>query len=498
MYVVLGSVASANIDFEYTSMYRTRPSFSYSSYPGRTKAISSRTSAGPLSVSTHRIGEPFFRPSAMKRFTRTSFPTYAGPYTEALIPNGMPPNMRSSRRGMPVFTFCCFTSIWRSCSRASMSSEIRPCSRIRSSSIFWVRYFSFVRTSSSFWLIWPFSSSRRAFISSSSVEAPMAFASSTLRRSAWITFSPQEFLLLVRERLLDLPDLVVLRCEVLLEPLELLLLHEGRALPLEDVLLLAGERAPDLRLRLALERLGFDAELVVDLVLGDIALEADDPLLELLFLCEVVLLHLPELFLEPALQLLVRSATFLGTHLREAFFLRSEEGLVFGDVRLPLFEVPLVRLHLREPGFDLFFQRIVHRPQLGELGLERIPGLLPLIQPLLHLGRGAAFHLLRLHVLDDRDGALLDVLDLLLQFLPLRDLRLHLFRQGRGLLDVLDRIELPLAEVHELPVQGGAHRREFGSHAVYLEGLLAQLPDLVIGCPVARGAGRASAARGRR
>src|SRR5439155_18232713 len=52
MLVVFGSVASAPIDFEYASIYRTRASFSYSSYPGRTNDMSSRTSAGPFSVRT--------------------------------------------------------------------------------------------------------------------------------------------------------------------------------------------------------------------------------------------------------------------------------------------------------------------------------------------------------------------------------------------------------------------------------------------------------------
>src|SRR6266704_1612217 len=37
----------------------------------------------------------------------------------------MPPNSRSSSRGTPVLTFCCLTSIWRSCSRASEDIEAR-------------------------------------------------------------------------------------------------------------------------------------------------------------------------------------------------------------------------------------------------------------------------------------------------------------------------------------------------------------------------------------
>src|SRR5437870_10865875 len=67
MYVVFGSDASAPIDFEYVSMYWTNPSFSYSSYPGRANAISSRTSVGPLSVRIHRTGTPFLSPSAMNK-----------------------------------------------------------------------------------------------------------------------------------------------------------------------------------------------------------------------------------------------------------------------------------------------------------------------------------------------------------------------------------------------------------------------------------------------
>src|SRR3990172_2339309 len=79
MYVVFASVASPPIDFEYASTYFTRPSFSYSSYPGRTADMSSRMSEGPLSVRTQTTGRPFLRPSAMKRLVTTSFPTYAGP-----------------------------------------------------------------------------------------------------------------------------------------------------------------------------------------------------------------------------------------------------------------------------------------------------------------------------------------------------------------------------------------------------------------------------------
>src|SRR5207247_1858755 len=95
-------------------------------------------------------------------------------------------------------------------------------------------------------------------------------------------------------------------------------------------------------------------------------------------------------------------------------------------------------------------------------------------------GRAACFELLRFDVLDDRNGPLLDVFDLLLELLPLRDLRLELLREVGRLLDVPDRIESAGAEVRELPVQRRAHRLEFRAQAVDLEAFRPQIPELVV------------------
>ena len=70
--------------------------------------------------------------------------------------------------------------------------------------------------------------------------------------------------------------------------------------------------------------------------------------------------------------------------------------------------------------------------------------------------------------------------DLLLELLPLRDLRLELLREVGRLLDVPDRIESAGAEVRELPVQRRAHRLEFRAQAVDLEAFRPQIPELVV------------------
>src|SRR5439155_18812604 len=106
---------------------------------------------------------------------------------------------------------------------------------------------------------------------------------------------------------------------------------------------------------------------------------------------------------------------------------------------------------------------------------EGLTGLRLLVETLLHLRRGAGLALLGLDVLDDGNRAFLDVLDLLLELPSLRDLRLKLFREVRRLLDVLDRIELALAEVREFAVQRGPHSFECGMESVHLVRRRAQL-----------------------
>src|SRR6266566_3149473 len=130
---------------------------------------------------------------------------------------------------------------------------------------------------------------------------------------------PEEFFLFVGERLLHLADLVLFHLQILLQPLEVLLPEQDRPLPLEDVVLFFRNGPSDLGLRLALEDLRLFADLVLDLVLPDLAFQDDDPPLELLFLREVVLLHLPELLLESPLQLLARRGRLIRMDRRDAF-----------------------------------------------------------------------------------------------------------------------------------------------------------------------------------
>src|SRR6266550_3472776 len=130
---------------------------------------------------------------------------------------------------------------------------------------------------------------------------------------------PEAFFLFVGERLLHLPNLVLLDLEIFLQPLEVLLPEQDRPLPLEDIVLFLRNGASNLRLRLALEDLRLFADPVLDLVLPDLAFQDDDPPLELLFLREVVLLHLPELLLESPFQLLARRGRLIRMDRRDAF-----------------------------------------------------------------------------------------------------------------------------------------------------------------------------------
>src|SRR6266704_119483 len=95
---------------EVQSIQRTRPSWSYSTNVGRIGAMSLAMSMGSLVVVMMMTGMPFFRPSAMKFRRATSFPTKAGPTNRTFELNGIPPYMRSSRRGVPVFTRSAFFS----------------------------------------------------------------------------------------------------------------------------------------------------------------------------------------------------------------------------------------------------------------------------------------------------------------------------------------------------------------------------------------------------
>src|SRR3989449_270135 len=311
-----------------------------------------------------------------------------------------------------------------------------------------------------------------------------------------VFLAPYQFFLLVGERFLHFLDVVLLDLQVRLQTLQLLFPHQDHLLLVQDLLLFPRKRCLHFRFRLAFEGLRLRPYFVLDLVFADFLLEPDDPFLELLFLREVVFRHLAELLLEPAFQLFAGSSALAGRHGCEAILFRLERRLALHEVQLPLLHLALVRLHLPEAGLELFAQLLVHGPLLAHVGLEGLTGLRLLIEALLELRRAARLELLRLDVLDDGDRAFLDVFDVLLQFPSLRDLRLQLFREVRGLLDVLDRIELSLPEVHKFAVQRGAHRFEFGVEAVDLKGLRPQLAHLVIRHPLGRSPGSLCAARG--
>src|SRR5207249_3092272 len=259
-----------------------------------------------------------------------------------------------------------------------------------------------------------------------------------------VFLTPEQFLLLVGERLFHLLDIVLLDLQVLLQTLQLLFAEEDHLLFVTYLLLFPRERGLHLPFRLAFEGLRLRADLVLDLVLADCLLESDDPLFELLFLREVVLLHFAELFLEPAFQLLARGAALPRRRGTEGLLFGLEHGLALREVQLSLLQFPLVRLQLSEAGFELLAEVLVDGVLLGDRGLECLAGLRLLLQALLEFRRGAGLELLRLDILDDRNRTLLDVLDVLFQLPALRNLRLELLRKNRGRLGLLDSTQLPL------------------------------------------------------
>src|SRR3989441_4707511 len=238
----------------------------------------------------------------------------------------------------------------------------------------------------------------------------------------------EKFFLFVGQWLFHFLDLVLLDLELLLQALELLFPQENLLFLEEDVLLLLRERHLDFRFRLAPESLGLRPDLVLNLEFADLLLEDDDPLLEFLFLREVVMFHFPELLFEPSFQLLARGTASFRRGRRGSVLLRRQDRLPFPEGELPLLQLPLVRLELPEPGFDLLSELLVHGALLRDLGIERLARFRLLLESLLELRREACFELLGLDVLDDRNRAFLDVLDLLLQLFPLRELGLELFR----------------------------------------------------------------------
>src|SRR6266568_680238 len=182
-----------------------------------------------------------------------------------------------------------------------------------------------------------------------------------------VLLASEELLLLVRERLFHLLDIVLFDLEFFLESLQLLFPQEDHALLLLDVLLLLLEDALHLRLRLSRKRLRVRADLVLDLELVDLLFEADDLLLEGLLALEVFLLLLPQFLLEATPQLLARSTRVSRADGGLARLPRLERRLALPQRDLALLQLPLIRLHLREAGVDLLPELVVHRLDVRDL-----------------------------------------------------------------------------------------------------------------------------------
>ena len=284
---------------------------------------------------------------------------------------------------------------------------------------------------------------------------------------------PQQLLLLVAERFLDPLQLVLLPDELLLQPLDLRLPNQDRLLLGDELHLLPAEDGIDLALRPPLELRGFRPELLLDAILVHLFLHDDDLPFQRVLLPQEVGILLPQLLLEPLAEILAGAAA-----LRPAGGVLERGELRFPrlQARLPLDEGELLLLHLSEVRrlghevlLDLSLESVHNLLRLLELDLELSSRHGLLLEFLLHVGDDAGLQLLGLDVFDHGDRALLDVIDLLFELLPLRDLRLELLAQHRRFFDVLHGVEAAGPERRELGTYRLFQRAELSVQAVDLD-----------------------------